>query len=122
MSTRTKATPATIHVVVLTGNEKQAKRTTAVQELVDAESAGTVSVEIITPAWSRNWGRIFRKFRRSVETADAVVLGTYVPTELGAAARKEVRRRNVPHVRTSALGQSGIAAAVLAAAELVEVA
>lgn len=111
-----------IRVVVLTGNEKQAKRLSAVQELVDARTARPVSVELITPSWSRNCGRVFRQFRRAVVNADAVVLGTYVPTELGAAARGEVRRLRLPHVRTSKLGQHGLADAVLAAVELAEVA
>jgi hypothetical protein len=110
------------HVVVLTGNEKQAKRSAAIQELVDTESNGMVSVELITPDWSRNWGRVLKGFSRSLAHADAVVLGTYVPTELGAAARQEVRRLNMPHVRTSKLGQHGLAAAILEAVELVEAA
>lgn len=111
-----------IHVVVLTGNEKQAKRHSAVQELVDAQTTRPVTVELIAPSWSRNCGRVFSQFRRAVVHADAVVLGTYVPTELGAAARGEVRRLHIPHVRTSKLGQHGLADAVLAAVELAEVA
>jgi len=113
---------ARLHVVVLTGNEKQAKRSATIQELVDAQSTRPVRVELITPDWSRNWGRILKGFRRSVAHADAVVLGTYVPSELGAAARHEVRRLHIPHVRTSKLGQHGLADAVLAAVELVEAA
>jgi hypothetical protein len=109
---------STVHVVVLTGNERQAKRSATIQELVDAESTRIVCVELITPDWSRNWGRILKGFRRSLTHADAAVLGTYMPTELGAAARDEVRRLHIPHVRTSKLGQHGLAAAVLAAAEL----
>jgi hypothetical protein len=111
-----------ICVVVLTGNEKQAKRLSSVQELVDAQSTRPVVVELIAPAWTRNCGRVFSEFRRAVVHADAVVLGTYVPTELGAAARSEVRRLHIPHVRTSKLGQHGLADAVLAAVELAEVA
>lgn len=109
-------------VVVLTGNEKQAKRLRVVQGLVDAQSARPVTIELIAPSWSRNCGRVFNQFRRAVVTADAVVLGTYLPTELGAAARGEVRRLRLPHVRTSKLGQHGLADAVLAAAELAEAA
>lgn len=108
---------STIHVVVLTGNERQAKRSATIQ-VVDAESTRIVRVELITPDWNRNWGRILKGFRRSLTHADAAVLGTYMPTELGAAARDEVRRLHIPHVRTSALGQHGLAAAVLAAVEL----
>lgn len=111
-----------IRVVVLTGNERQAKRLCALQELVDAQTDQPVTVDLITPSWSRNCGRVLREFRRAVTDADAVVLGTYVPTELGAAARSEVRRLRIPHVRTSKLGQHGLADAVLTAVELAEVA
>lgn len=111
-----------LHVVVLTGNESQAKRSATIQKLVDAESTRLVAVELITPDWSCNWGRVLKGFCRSLAHADAVVLGIHVPTELGAAARYEVRRRHLPHVRTSKLGQHGLAAAVLAAVELVEAA
>ena len=111
-----------IRVVVLTGNEKQAKRLGAVQELVNAQTTRPVRVDLIAPSWSRNCGRVFSQFRRAAVNADAAVLGTYVPTELGAAARREVRRLHIPHVRTSKLGQHGLADAVVAVTKLVEVA
>lgn len=113
---------STVHVGVLTGSEEEAKRSATIQELVDAESTKLVSVELSTPGWSPNWGRILKGSSRSVAHADAVVLGTDVPTDLGAAARPEVRDLHIPHVRTSKLGKHGRAAAVLAAVELAEAA
>ena len=68
-----------ICVVVLSGNEKQAKRLSVVQSLVDSQATRPVNLELITPAWSRNCGRVFKEFRRAIVHADAVVLGTYVP-------------------------------------------
>jgi hypothetical protein len=108
-------TKSLVHVVVLTGNEKQAKRSGAIQALVDAESVQPISVELIAPAWTPNWGRVLAGFRRSLRHADAAVIGTYLPTELGHAARAEVRRLHIPYITSDALGRHGIAAAVLAA-------
>lgn len=109
-----------LHVVVLTGNEKQAKRAGIIQGIVDTGSSRPIRVELITPDGARNWGPVLKRFSRSLTGADAAVLGTFVPTELGAAARREVRRLHIPHIRTSKLGQHGIADAALAAVELVE--
>ncbi|MFZ6005567.1 MAG: hypothetical protein ACOYXM_16715 [Actinomycetota bacterium] len=103
------------HVVVLTGNERQAKRAGAIQALVTAESPHPIRVELIAPAWTPNWGRVLAEFRRALRNADAAVIGTYIPTELGHAARAEVRRLDVPYISSDALGQHGIANAVLAA-------
>ncbi len=111
-----------VRVVVLIGDEKQAKRFADVRKLVEAGADREVEVELIAPSWSRNWARPLGKFRRAVVHADAAVLGTFVPTELGAAARDEVRRLHVPHIRTSKLGRSGLAEAILAAVDLVEAA
>lgn len=103
------------HVVVLTGNEKQAKRSGAIQALVTAESPQPIQVDLIAPAWTPNWGRVLAQFRRSLRSADAVVIGTYIPTELGRAARAEVRRLDIPYISSDALSRHGIAAAVVAA-------
>lgn len=102
-------------VVVLTGNERQAKRAGAIQALVTAESPQPIGVELIAPAWTPNWGRVLAAFRRSLRHADAAVIGTYIPTELGHAARAEVRRLHIPYISSNALSRHGIAAAVLAA-------
>src|SRR5689334_17149731 len=68
---------SSFHVVVLTGNERQAKRSGAIQALVTAETTHPIRVELIAPAWSPNWGRVLTEFRRSLRHADAAVIGTY---------------------------------------------
>lgn len=103
------------HVVVLTGNERQAKRSGAIQALVTAGSLQPIRVELIAPAWTPNWGRVLAEFRRSLRHADAAVIGTYIPTELGHAARAEVRRLHIPYISSDALGRHGVATAVFAA-------
>lgn len=109
--------PATslFQVVVLTGNERQAKRSSAIQALVTAQSLQPIQVKLIAPAWTPDWGRVLAEFRRSLRDADAAVIGTYIPTELGHAARAQVRRLHIPYISSAALGRQGIAAAVLAA-------
>lgn len=95
-------------VVVLTGNEKQGKIHRQLEAILSAEMGETVDVILICPCFAKNWSKSLNEFDRALGRADACVIGTYLPTELGKHARTLARRRRVRHVRTAALGCSGL--------------
>ena len=95
-------------VVVLTGNEKQDKIHRHLEAVLSEQMGETVDVILICPSYARNWSKSLHEFDRALGRADACVIGTYLPTELGKQARALARRRSIPHVRSSSLGCIGL--------------
>lgn len=82
----TLGTGPPIRVVVVGGNETQARYDEALQREIQAEHP-RVHVEFIRTNWSSNWGRQLDDMRGRLATADAVVVMRMIRTELGRRIR-----------------------------------
>lgn len=81
--------PSHRRVVILTGNEKQARLCTPLSAQISEQAGDQIDVVLICPSYARNWSKPLAEFSRELDHADAAVIGTYLPTELGKAARSD---------------------------------
>jgi tetratricopeptide (TPR) repeat protein len=77
---------ADVHILIVGGNEQQAKMEADIQRKV-RESLPHVSLEFIQTGWSGNWSSYADQFSRRVERADGVVVLTLIRTMLGRTIR-----------------------------------
>ena len=100
-------------VLFVGGDERQSKKNAAVLTKV-RQRAPHVEVTFIHPGWSGNWSKELDRVRAELPKHDALVLTRFMRTQLGRRIRKGCDR---PWRFCWSAGESGMADAILAAAE-----
>ena len=108
-----KAVAPRARVLFVGGDERQSKKNRAVADKV-RQRTPHVEVTFIHPGWSGNWSQDLDRVRAKLPTHDALVLTRFMRTQLGRRIRKHCDR---PWRFCWSAGESGMADAILAAAE-----
>ena len=106
---------AAIRVLVVGGNETQARSKSQVEAKLSARDP-QVSVEFLHTGWGSNWNQYLDEIASRLENCDAVVVMRYIRTLLGRHVRAMCRESGVPWRGCGSGGQGGQVEAVLTVA------
>jgi len=108
--------PTPVRILVVGGNEVQARYEESIHELLRNESPH-LTVEFTATGWNSNWGTIAEDVIRRLEHADGLVLHYFVRTMFGRRVRKAAGGK--PWRSVGGHGRDGILRGIYACAEAV---
>ena len=112
---RGPGTAAAVKVLVVGGNETQARSADRVEGKLAARDP-QVSVEFLHTGWGPNWNQYLDEAESRIENCDAVVVMRFIRTLLGRHVRAMCRENGVPWRLCGSGGQGGQVEAVLTVA------
>ena len=108
---------AGVRVLVIGGNETQAKSADRVESKLAARDP-QVSVEFLHTGWGSNWNQYLDETESRIENCDGVVVMRFIRTLLGRHVRAMCRESGVPWRLCGGGGQGGQVEAILAVASV----
>ena len=109
--------PKPVVVLVVGGNEIQARDAERVEQKVKQDDAA-ISLDFVHSGWTSNWNKHFESVKRKLDGGcDALVILRFIRTQLGRKVRAECGQREIQWRSSWSGGQGGIIRAVHRAAE-----
>ncbi len=108
--------PEPIRLLVVGGNEVQARYESAIHEILRTE-APHLTVEFLHSGWDSNWGALAEEVTRRLQHADGLVLHYFMRTMFGRRVRKATGDK--PWRSVGGHGRDGILRGIYATAEAV---
>ena len=112
---RGRGSVAAVRVLVVGGNETQAKSQGQVKSKLSVRDP-QITVEFLRTGWGSNWNQYLSEFEARIANFDAVVVMRFIRTMLGRQVRSTCRKRSLPWRLCGSGGQGGQIEAVLAVA------
>ncbi len=109
--------PRRVTVLVVGGDERQAKREPQVQRAIKERDAAVV-VRFVRSGWRANWQKPLDAVRGALKECDAVVIMRFIRTHFGRRVRDECGAAAVPWCYCWSAGDAGQVRAVLEAATI----
>ena len=112
---RSRGAAAVVRVLVVGGNETQAKGQGQVRSML-SDRDPQVTVDFLRTGWGSNWNQYLDEFEARIANFDAVVVMRFIRTMLGRQVRSTCRKRSLPWRLCGSGGRGGQVEAVLAVA------
>ena len=109
--------PKPVAVLVVGGNEIQARDAERVEQKVKQDDPG-ISLDFVHSGWTSNWNKHLEDVKRKLDAGcDALVILRFMRTQLGRKVRAECGQRGIQWRSSWSGGQGGLIRAVHRAAE-----
>jgi len=108
-----------VRVLFVGGNEVQARYHAGIDASLAERFSGHVEVEWTTPGWASNWATDAERVERRYDSADAVVLMTFMRTNLGRRIRAGAGAAGLPWIACTGHGRQSLERAIERAVEVV---
>jgi tetratricopeptide (TPR) repeat protein len=117
----TSAVSKPVTVIFVGGQENQARYQPAIEEeLASTFGVNTITVHWFNPGWSANWKKTADQVERLYPSSDAVVVMTFVRTNLGRWLRRTSGEAGLPWIPCTGHGRQSLTLAITRAVEVVE--
>jgi hypothetical protein len=112
------ASEQSLHVVFVGGNEIQKRYVPAVEEELRARFGDRLRIDWFLTGWRTNWATDLDRIVAAFDDAGAVVVMTFVRTQLGQTVRRRAGEHGLPWVACTGHGRDSLVRALDRAARL----
>lgn len=106
-----------VHVLFAGGNETQEQYESQIEETLQERFGPALTVQWFRPGWDMNWSKDAERIEAAMPSADAIVIMTYMRTNLGRRLRKAAKGYDLIWRSCTGQGRASLERSIVSAVE-----